>query len=110
QGYAYVEFSSPEVAGIVASTMHGYFLYDKQLVCRVLKFGEIHPNLFDGAGREFRKINWHGMYRKKRNADRTAEKDEKHTQKLLKKDDKKRKQLAALGIEYDFSGFVATLK
>lgn len=70
QGYAFVEFSSPEVAGIVAQTMNGYFLFDKQLVCRVLRFEEIHPNLFDGAGVKFRKVNWHGLYRQKYNVDR----------------------------------------
>lgn len=70
QGYAYVEFASPEVAGIVASTMNGYFLYNKQLVCRVLKFEEIHPRLFDGSGHKFRKVNWHGLYKQKVNADR----------------------------------------
>lgn len=58
----------------MASTMDGYFLYDKQLVCRVLKFGEIHPNLFDGAEHKFRKVNWHGLYRQKRNADRCVNK------------------------------------
>lgn len=73
QGYAYVEFASPEVAGIVASTMNGYFLFDKQLVCKVLMFGEIHPNLFDGAGHTFRRVNWHGLYRQKYNADRYTE-------------------------------------
>lgn len=70
QGYAYVEFTSPEVAGIVAETMNGYYLFDKQLVCRVLRFEEVHPNLFDGAGIKFRKVNWHGLYREKYNADR----------------------------------------
>ena len=70
QGYAYVEFTSPEVAGIVAETMNGYYLFDKQLVCRVLRFEEVHPNLFDGAGVKFRKVNWHGLYREKYNADR----------------------------------------
>lgn len=70
QGYAYVEFVSPEVAQIVAETMNGYYLFDKQLVCRVLRFDEIHPNLFDGAGVKFRKVNWHGLYRQKYNADR----------------------------------------
>ncbi|CAM9624867.1 unnamed protein product [Ectocarpus fasciculatus] len=110
KGYAYVEFVSPEVAQIVAETMNGYFLFDKQLVCRVLKFEEIHPNLFDGAGVKFRKVNWHGLYREKYNADRTQAKDEKHTAKLLKKDKAKKDKLAKLGIDYDFPGFVATLK
>ncbi|CAM9211875.1 unnamed protein product [Ectocarpus sp. 13 AM-2016] len=110
KGYAYVEFVSPEVAQIVAETMNGYFLFDKQLVCRVLKFEEIHPNLFDGAGVKFRKVNWHGLYREKYNADRTPAKDEKHTAKLLKKDKAKKDKLAKLGIDYDFPGFVATLK
>lgn len=65
-----MEFVSPDVAEIVAETMNGYYLFDKQLVCRVLRFDEIHPNLFDGAGVKFRKVNWHGLYRQKYNADR----------------------------------------
>lgn len=65
-----MEFASPEVACIVAETIDGYFLYEKQLVCRVLKFDEIHPNLFNGAGIRFKKVNWHGMYRERYNADR----------------------------------------
>ena len=70
QGYAFVEFSSPEVAGIVAETMDGYRLFGKQLVCRVLKYDQIHPTLFDRAGVKFKKVNWHGLRRKEFNADR----------------------------------------
>lgn len=70
KGYAYVEFVSPEVSLVVAETMDGYYLFDKKLTCRVLRFDEIHPNLFDGAGIKFRKVNWHGLYRQKFNADR----------------------------------------
>lgn len=41
---------------------------------------------------------------------RTSKEDKQHTKRLLSKDYAKRKKLAALGIEYDFPGFMATLK
>ena len=40
---------------------------------------------------------------------RTPAKDERHVAKLVKKDEAKRAKLAALGIEYDFPGFLASL-
>lgn len=40
---------------------------------------------------------------------RTPAKNERYVAKLLRKDKAKRAKLAALGIEYDFPGFVASL-
>lgn len=44
------------------------------------------------------------------NCRRTPAEDEKHTAKLLAREKAKRKKLAALGIDYDFPGFTASLK
>lgn len=41
---------------------------------------------------------------------RTPAKDRKHVKKLLARDNAKRKRLAVLGIDYDFTGFSASLK
>lgn len=41
---------------------------------------------------------------------RTPKEDKQHTKRLLARDYLKRNKLAAKGIDYDFPGFVATLK
>lgn len=41
---------------------------------------------------------------------RTPSEDKKHVKRLLLKDNAKRAKLAALGIDYDFPGFAATIK
>lgn len=46
KGYAFVEFQSAEVAGVVAETMDGYFLNERQLVCHVLSNDKVHDGLF----------------------------------------------------------------
>ncbi|CAM9888220.1 unnamed protein product, partial [Discosporangium mesarthrocarpum] len=109
QGYGFVQFSSPEVAQIVAETMDGYFLLEKQLVVKVMRQSDVHPALFKGAGKEFEKVDWHNINRLKFNKDRNAEQVVRNTKTLLKKDNARRKKFAELGIEFDFPGFQASL-
>jgi hypothetical protein len=42
--------------------------------------------------------------------ERTVEEKKAHAKKLISKEEKKRKQLAAMGIEYDFPGFATSCK
>lgn len=42
RGYAFIEFDSKEVAGIVAETMNGYYLEGRKLVCHVMDPKDIH--------------------------------------------------------------------
>jgi hypothetical protein len=54
--YAWLEFASPEVAGIAAGAMDGYMLFTQKLQARQLSKDEVHPQLFKGANRVFKKV------------------------------------------------------
>lgn len=54
--YAYIEFSSLPVAEVVAETMHNYLLMGHILKCNIIPQDEIHPELWVGANKKFRKV------------------------------------------------------
>lgn len=120
RGYAFIKFDDKEVASIVADTMSGYILMgERRLVCHVVPKDKIHPKLFQGAKRNLQlaqndvpsseKIEyWQNKEREAVNKDRSMEGIKKITQKLLSRERKKREQLKALGIDYDFPGYKAS--
>ena len=103
--FGFIEFEDPKVAQIVAQTMQGYRLFDHTLQCHVLPPDKIHPNLFVGANKEFRKLPWKKLAREAHNRPRSLEQQQKLLQKLLKKEAATRKRLSSMGIEYDFGGY-----
>ncbi|KAF2279673.1 uncharacterized protein EI97DRAFT_499074 [Westerdykella ornata] len=54
--YAFVEFASSEVAEIVAKTMDKYLMFNHILQCKFIPPEQVHPNLFEGANRRYKKI------------------------------------------------------
>ncbi len=52
RGYAFMEFQHAEVAAVAADAMNGYFMFTRQLVCRVLREDEVHPLLFKNGNRK----------------------------------------------------------
>lgn len=66
---------------------------------------KVHEKLFVGSQREFKKPSCPAVARY--NNKRTAKQVEKMKSKLLHKEAKLRKRLAAHGIDYDFPGFVS---
>lgn len=69
---------------------------------------KVHEKLFVGSQREFKKPSHPAVARY--NKKHTTEQIAKVTEKLLRKESKLRKRLAAHGIEYDFPGFVSVLE
>ena len=67
---------------------------------------KVHEKLFVGSMRKFRKPSNPAVARY--NKEHTQEEVDKMTDKLIRKEKKLRKRLAAHGIEYDFPGFVRT--
>lgn len=66
---------------------------------------KVHEKLFDGSGSVFKKPKHPAVTRYNKNHE---EDDLKNLgAKLLKKESKLRKRLAAKGIDYDFPGFVS---
>ncbi|ORY82327.1 hypothetical protein BCR35DRAFT_265487 [Leucosporidium creatinivorum] len=103
--YAFIEFAYASVAQIVSETMDNYLLSGHILVCKVVPDDEIHPKMWIGANRKFRPVPKGRVEAVKRNAPKTDEQKAAISKRLLKKEEAKRKQLAALGIEYEFSGY-----
>nr|XP_046260821.1 MKI67 FHA domain-interacting nucleolar phosphoprotein [Scatophagus argus] len=105
KGYAFVEFDCDEVAKIVAETMNNYLMGERLIKCHVIPPEKVHEKLFVGCQREFKKPSYPAVARY--NKKRTAEQITKMKDKLVRKEWKLRKRLAAQGIDYDFPGFAA---
>lgn len=54
--YAFVEFADEEVGRIVQETMDNYLILGQLLKVKILDKSEIHPKLWIGANRTFRKV------------------------------------------------------
>ena len=107
RGYAFVEFVDHEVAKVVAETMSGYFLLEKRLVCHILPQDQVHELMFTKARRIATKSDIHQKARLEVNKQRSTDALKGITAKLVKREEMKRKKLAALGIDYDFPGYAA---
>ncbi|EWM26247.1 RNA binding protein [Nannochloropsis gaditana] len=108
RGYAFLEFAEAEVASVVAETMQGYYLGGRKLVCEVLPPSRVHPKLFLDADKKWRVIPWRQLEKDRRTAPKTEEEARKCLSRLVRGDNRKRKRLAGLGIQYDFPGYEAT--
>jgi len=99
--YAFVEFESAAVAQIVAETMDNYLMLGHILRCKVLPKDEVHPQLWIGVNRKFRRVPVARIARHQQNKNRTEEEQEKVEQRLLKRQADKKRKLQAAGIDYD---------
>jgi len=106
--FAFIKFDSAKVAATVAKVMNGYHLFDHVLISHIVAPKDIHPSMFKGANKKFRPIPWQMIARKHHNRERTAEECSKAITRLGKKEQRKREKLKALGIDYDFKGYVTT--
>ncbi|OWZ71506.1 hypothetical protein AYX14_03092 [Cryptococcus neoformans] len=103
--YAYIEMSSESVAEIVADTMNNYLLMGHLLKCHVIPSDKVHPQLWVGANKKFRKVPRARMEKMKHEKERTEEEKAKADKKLLKKERQRKKKLEAAGIDYEFDGY-----
>lgn len=105
KGYAWVEFPEIEVAKIAAETMNNYLMYGRRLTCEFVPADKLNPAVFKGADRKFKTIPWRDINRARHNKVVTEEDYMKHVSRLVKGDEKKKKKLAELGLDYDFPGY-----
>lgn len=103
--YAFIEFSSREVAEIVVDTMNNYLLDGHLLQMAMIPEDEVNPNLWIGAERKFHRVPTDRIERVRRSRARNDKERESVNKKLLAREKARRKRLANLGIEYDFPGY-----
>eukprot|EP00878_Enallax_costatus_P023022 GHUV01024469.1.p2 GENE.GHUV01024469.1~~GHUV01024469.1.p2 ORF type:complete len:101 (+),score=22.38 GHUV01024469.1:683-985(+) len=82
--------------------MDGYFMFKQKISCRVLRQSEVHPQLFKGANRKFKKVPWEKIEAERVNKDRTPEEQAKRVARVLKKDRKRSDNIASSGIDYQY--------
>lgn len=107
KGFAFVKFKQAAVASTVANVMNGYHLFDKVLVSHVVPSSKVHPSMFKGANRKFKPVPWKLIAKKQHNRERTEEERTRAVTRLGRRQQKLRKKLKALGIEYDFKGYAS---
>ena len=85
--------------------MNGYHLFDHVLVSHIVPTNKIHATMFKGANKVFRPVPWAFLAKKQHNKKRSKVECQRVVTRLCKKEQKKRKRLKELGIDYDFKGY-----
>ena len=83
--YAFIEFETPDVAEIVASTMNNYILFGRRLVCEVMKAEAVDEHIWKGANRKFHVVNTTEKAAKMMNASKSPSEVKTALQKKLEK-------------------------
>ena len=103
KGYAFLQFQSVEVASIAAEAMDGYHMFGQKLVVKTLKKDDVHPEIFNGANRVFKRIPWREIEAKRHNKERDDEEEKTRGLRARRAAKKRTERIAAAGIEYVFS-------
>lgn len=77
---------------------------------RTILVAQIHETMWNGADMEFKAFPWKKMAKADSGRKRTVQEEDKRVQGLVSRENKKRSKLQALGIDYDFGGFQASLQ
>lgn len=101
--YAFLEFSSSDVAKIVASTMNNYLMFGHILKCSVISNEQVHPNLWKGADKRFKKVPWSSIEGRKLALPKSREQWETKVEKEKKRRSDKQDQLKEK-MGYEFEG------
>jgi len=98
--YAFIEFSSEEVARIVAHTMDNYLMFGHLLKVKLLAREQVHKELFKDAGRRFKKVPWNRIERARLG---TTDREgwEKRVVKEEKRREEKKEKLKSLGYVFE---------
>ncbi|KAJ5485237.1 hypothetical protein N7539_005225 [Penicillium diatomitis] len=99
--YAFIEFASSTVAKIVAETMDNYLMYSHILKCKFVPQDQLHPEVWKGANRRFKRTPWNQIERKRLLKGKTREEWSKRIDKEQRKRQAKAEKMKALGYEFD---------
>lgn len=104
KGYAFIEFEYDEVAKIAAETMNNYLMFERLIKCQYVPPDEVHPKVWDGAFKKFRKPKSRLLAIQRHNLGKDPATERA---KLRHKMKARNKKLKSLGIDYSFQQPVA---
>ena len=97
--FAFIEFAHDSVAKIAAEAMDNYLMFGHILKCKYATPGSVHPDVWKGANKKYRKIPHEKLEREQLAAPKTEEKWQKKIDKEQRKRDKKAEKMKAIGLE-----------
>jgi len=115
KGFAFVAFESPDVAEIVANTLHNFMLMKKRLICKLVPPEKIPIDSFLKSKSKYtelpityvKAIKRTKAFAQRINSIRSKEQEKARKDRLFQRDAKKRAKFKKLGIDYDFVGYGA---
>lgn len=99
--YAFIQFSSGDVAEIVSKTMDSYLLFGHILKCKVVPEEQVHAGLWEGANKRFKKVPWNKMEGRKLNAGLDEAGWEKRNAAEAARREEKKEKMKAIGYEFE---------
>ncbi|XP_022743281.1 uncharacterized RNA-binding protein C1827.05c isoform X2 [Durio zibethinus] len=108
--FGFIEFENPQVAEVVADCMHNYLLFEHLLQVHLIPPEHVHPKLWRGFNYKYKPVNHVQIQRKHQNKVRTLEEHKKLVEKIIKRDNKRRKKIEAAGIDYECPEIVGSIQ
>lgn len=99
--YGFLEFASQEVAKIVASTMDNYLMFGHILKCRMVPKDQVHPKLWIGANKRFKKVPWNQIEGRKLELAKGRSEWERKIETEQKRRAEKTEKMKEIGYEFD---------
>mmetsp|Transcript_19548 Transcript_19548/g.54370 ORF Transcript_19548/g.54370 Transcript_19548/m.54370 type:complete len:216 (-) Transcript_19548:50-697(-) len=109
KGYAFVQFTHPEVARIAAEAMDGYLMFKQALKCHVMKVSDVHPEMFTERNKKMKEIPWRKLEMARQDKERTSEQAERRMQRAVRRDQLRKERINKAGIEYEYQGLEAQI-
>ena len=63
--FAFIEFTTADIAEIVAKTMDNYLMFGHILKCKLVPSEQLHENVWKGANKRFKTVPWNKLERRK---------------------------------------------
>lgn len=102
KGYAFLQFQHAEVAAIAAQAMNGYMMFGQTLKCHTVAPAAVHAQLFKHANRKMQNKPWRRIAAERHNRDRTHDEEAAREAALLRRDARRRRRIAELGLGYEY--------
>ncbi|XP_074584173.1 uncharacterized protein LOC141840167 [Curcuma longa] len=99
--YGFLEFENPEVAKVVADEINNYLLFEHNLQVHLIPPERVHPKLWKCANWRDNRKDWIGIARTQHNKERTPDQHQHRVQGIIKREEKRRKRIKAVGIDYE---------
>ena len=99
--YAFIEFTSEDVAKIVANTMDNYLMFGHILKCKLIPKEQVHENLWKGANKRFKAVPWSKIEGRKLEKGASRDVWEKRIEKEKNKRAEKAEKLKEIGYDFD---------